>query len=296
MGWFKTKSKSINKKTVNVDVLCRVASVSDEYWRALYQPVIDTVERCFNVLAKSNEYIDDYTNQSKRIILKSKGEVQSDQIQTHVFTYSLFLAFTAIYVSKITSNFTFIRISPTRDRDYYYPWITDIKIGETVTYKQNSHIQPIYVNGLSFLSQAVPSVGLSWLHNNSTIMKGLYQAVMTGGEEGIFSSLIATVNYPLNVQSTTLVSDVDKHVENDETKPSLDDLISGLDSKHSTEDVNVDDIIKNQGKEIKAKNVVNRLESIEEDAKHDATLNEDPVLNEFLNLIGEDADENDPKE
>jgi len=236
LGWFSSKKRSV---PLDVAPLKKIIAVSDEYWSVLYQPLIDVTTDCFSVFTTSKDKLmTDYIDQFVKIARRNKGAVQEDPMLIHIQTYSLAVAFTALYLSRIMSEFECHSVSKSkkniRERNIFFPWL-NIPVNVEVRLKKVSHILPTYVYAFPILNQLLrDDIALQWLHSEPLIMKALYDAVMSNGENGLLSELLSTMQEPPLENSTTSVTVSNAVFANEEPpaegneQASLDDLISGL--------------------------------------------------------------------
>lgn len=201
LGWRIFSKSSARKAPLDTVPLKKIVAVSDEYWQALYAPIIDVAVRCFSVFDGRIKHLEtDYVDQFVRIIRRSKGGVQDDPLCVHLHTYSIVLSFSAIYLSRLCSDFEFHAISTSKktsgDRSVFYPWL-EVPGSSTIKVKKAGRVYPGYIIGFSILNSVCSSVGWNWLHSNQVILKGLLDAVYTNGENGSLSGYLADVRKPM---------------------------------------------------------------------------------------------------
>lgn len=234
LGWF-----GKNKQRLSLDILPlkKIVAVSDQYWAALYQPMIDVVEKNFDVFSKQKEKLGvDYLDQFVKLVRRSKGAVQDDPLIVHIHTYSLVLAFSALHVARVVNDFEFHAISKGKktkgNRNQFYPWLNVPEKSE-IKLKKSSRVFPVYVKGLSILNTMITDVGWNWLHSRPDVLKPMLDAVYSNAESGSLSGLLAGMRAaPLeNKVSSAVVEKVTEvNVESEPVSEGDEDGSQKLDS------------------------------------------------------------------
>ena len=242
--WLRRKQRPVSLKVVP---LKKSIAVSDEYWEVLYQPLIDVTTRCFSVFGSSKDKLFiDYIDQFVKLVRCNKGTVQEDPLLMHIQTFSLSVAYTSLYLSRLMLAFECHCVSTDKsnkgERNVFYPWLhtpsnIDIRL------KKITHVLPCYVYAFPIMSKLLCNdTGLKWLHSKPLIMKALYDALMSNGEKGLLSDLLsimkkAPVDNECSVISITNIEPVhstEQPKDTVENKASLNDLIAGLGGEDET--------------------------------------------------------------
>lgn len=288
LGWLWDRKP--HEPALDTVPLKKIVAVSDEYWGALYSPIIDSVARSLGVFEQQKAKLySDYVDQFVRLVRRIKGTVQDDPLIVHLHTFSLCISFSSLYVARLCHSFEFTAISKAKknkgERSNFYPWISIPAECEIKLSKVN-RLYPAYVHALSIFNTMMNDIGWKWLHSKPDILKGLLDSIYTNGEKGQFSGILVDMrNAPLGRQvEQAIQADAQSFFETNEVNASeqrsLDDLINGLGG--SDEEVSLDDLLapskhdRNKGPS----------ETAERNKKQEDVVNQDldsPGLNEGSN-------------
>lgn len=249
LGW--PWGKKQREPALDLVPLKKIIAVSDEYWEALYSPIINSVGRSLGVYEKQKgKLYSDYVDQFVRLIRRSKGTVQDDPLLVHLHTFSLSIAFSSLYVARLCHCFEFTAISKAKkikgERSHFYPWINVPQECEIKLTKVN-RLYPAYVYAISIFNTMMNDTGWNWLHSKPEILKGLIDSIYSNGEKGAFSGLLADMRAaPLGISVESVPQfegpePVPVESESPERIDSLDDLISGLGG--DADNVSLDDLL-----------------------------------------------------
>ena len=250
LGWKWNFSKQ--KNTLDLVPLKKIVAVSDEYWDALYQPMIDVVIQSLSLFKKQEAKLhSDYVEQFDRLVRNHKGTVQDDPLLVHLYTYSLVMSFSALYVARICSNFDFHAISENKknfgERSFFYPWM-DKPLKSELKISRASRVYPVYIQGVSILNVMLNKNGWKWLHSAPLVLKGLLDAINSNGENGTLSGVLTGMRpAPINNLETSnraavnTVSLQEEVADESSKSQSIDDLISDLGG--DTKDVSIDELL-----------------------------------------------------
>ena len=249
LGW--PWGKKQREPALDLVPLKKIIAVSDEYWEALYSPIINSVGRSLGVYEKQKgKLYSDYVDQFVRLVRRSKGTVQDDPLLVHLHTFSLSIAFSSLYVARLCHCFEFTAISKAKkikgERSHFYPWINVPQECEIKLAKVN-RLYPAYVYAISIFNTMMNDTGWKWLHSKPEILKCLIDSIYSNGEKGAFSGLLADMRASplgLSVESVPQFESsqpMPVESENPERIDSLDDLISGLGG--GSDNVSLDDLL-----------------------------------------------------
>ncbi|MDC9514435.1 hypothetical protein PSH47_16260 [Pseudoalteromonas sp. CST5] len=236
LGW--PWSRKQREPALDVVPLKKIIAVSDEYWEALYSPIIDSVARSLGVYEKQKgKLYSDYVDQFVRLVRRSKGTVQDDPLLVHLHTFSLSIAFSSLYVARLCHSFEFTAISKGKktkgERSHFYPWM-NVPVECEIKLSKVSRLYPAYVYAISIFNAMMNDTGWKWLHSKPDVLKGLIDSIYSNGEKGLFSGILADMRAaPIgrsveNIPQVEISESVPVENEDPEKSDSLDDLISGL--------------------------------------------------------------------
>lgn len=308
LGWW-MHDKSKLKYSLDVVPLKKIVAVSDEYWVALYEPIIFVVNRVINTFDKKSENLrKDFVNQLVNIVRRSKGAVQDDPLIVHLQTYSLVVAISALYIGRICNDFEFHSISLAKknkgERKQYFPWL-EVPANCELKIKKVIVTQPVYVTSLPVMNEMISAIGKEWLQANPAIVKQLLNAVYSNGEKGslsVYSDDFQVMPFG-GVGNETIIVASEDAVSTDEAVPSLDDLICDIGGEGNSQEVLLENLFDDENsatnKQPSEKDVVDeRVSKLATDAPTDAptglTVEETLVesdevtidpLDEFQNLL-----------
>lgn len=236
LGW--PWSRKQREPALDVVPLKKIIAVSDEYWEALYSPIIDSVARSLGIYEKQKgKLYSDYVDQFVRLVRRSKGTVQDDPLLVHLHTFSLSIAFSSLYVARLCHSFEFTAISKGKktkgERSHFYPWM-NVPVECEIKLSKVSRLYPAYVYAISIFNAMMNDTGWKWLHSKPDVLKGLIDSIYSNGEKGLFSGILADMRAaPIgrsveNIPQVETSESVPVENEGPEKSDSLDDLISGL--------------------------------------------------------------------
>lgn len=249
LGW--PWNRKQREPALDVVPLKKIIAVSDEYWEALYSPIIDSVVRSLGVYEKQKgKLYSDYVDQFVRLVRRSKGTVQDDPLLVHLHTFSLSVAFSSLYVARLCHSFEFIAISKAKktkgERSHLYPWM-NVPVECEIKLAKVSRLYPAYVYAISIFNTMMNDTGWKWLHSKPEVLKGLIDSIYSNGEKGLFSGVLADMrSAPLgrsveNLPQVDISEAVPVESEDPDKSNSLDDLISGLGG--GDDNVSLDDLL-----------------------------------------------------
>ena len=257
LGW--PWSRKQREPALDVVPLKKIIAVSDEYWEALYSPIIDSVVRSLGVYDKQKAKLyTDYVDQFVRLVRRSKGTVQDDPLLVHLHTFSLSVAFSSLYVARLCHSFEFTAISKAKktkgERSHFYPWM-NVPVECEIKLAKVGRLYPAYVYAISIFNTMMNDTGWKWLHSKPEVLKGLIDSIYSNGEKGLFSGVLADMrSAPLgrsveNLPQVDISEPVPVESEGPDKSDSLDDLISGLGG--GDDSVSLDDLLdsSNQSKQ-----------------------------------------------
>ena len=264
LGW--PWSRKQREPALDVVPLKKIIAVSDEYWEALYSPIIDSVARSLGVYEKQKgKLYSDYVDQFVRLVRRSKGTVQDDPLLVHLHTFSLSIAFSSLYVARLCHSFEFTAISKGKktkgERSHVYPWM-NVPVECEIKLSKVSRLYPAYVYAISIFNTMMNDTGWKWLHSKPDVLKGLIDSIYSNGEKGVFSGILADMRAaPIgrsveNITQVEISESVPVENEDPEKSDSLDDLISGLGG--GDDSVSLDELLdsSNQSKQTEEKKPV----------------------------------------
>ena len=184
LGW--PWNRKQREPALDVVPLKKIIAVSDEYWEALYSPIIDSVVRSLGVYEKQKgKLYSDYVDQFVRLVRRSKGTVQDDPLLVHLHTFSLSVAFSSLYVARLCHSFEFIAISKAKktkgERSHLYPWM-NVPVECEIKLAKVSRLYPAYVYAISIFNTMMNDTGWKWLHSKPEVLKGLIDSIYSNGE------------------------------------------------------------------------------------------------------------------
>jgi hypothetical protein len=186
------KPESSHTLSLNTGALKKLVAVSDEYWVALYEPIMVVAVRCFKCF-KNNQVglANDYIVQLSNAVRRSKGEVREDQLISHVYTYGLVLSFTSLYLSRLLAAYDFVLQYGTGNREgerrEFYPWLSLPSSDASIKVRRKRHVDPLFALALPLYRVLVTDIAATWLQANSDINIAVLQAMHSNGEQGLYS-------------------------------------------------------------------------------------------------------------
>lgn len=178
--------------SLNTGALKKLVAVSDEYWVALYEPIMAIAVRCFKCF-KNNQagLANDYILQLSNAVRRSKGEVREEQLLSHVYTYGLVLCFTSLYLSRLLAAYDFVLQYDVGDRKGerrdFYPWLSLPSSETSIKVRKKRHVDPFFAIALPLYRGLVTDIAATWLQANSEINIAVLQAIHSNGEQGLYS-------------------------------------------------------------------------------------------------------------
>lgn len=178
--------------SLNTGALKKLVAVSDEYWVALYEPIMAIAVRCFKCF-KNNQtgLANDYILQLSNAVRRSKGEVREEQLLSHVYTYGLVLSFTSLYLSRLLAAYDFVLQYDIGDRKGerrdFYPWLSLPSSDTSIKVRKKRHVDPFFALAMPLYRGLVTDIAATWLQANSEINIAVLQAIYSNGEQGLYS-------------------------------------------------------------------------------------------------------------
>ena len=249
LGWpWSAKQRS---PSLELAPLKKIVAVSDEYWGALYSPIIDVVSASLNVFDKQKlKLYSDYVDQFVKLVRRSKGVVQDDPLLVHLHTYSLVLSFSALYIARICNDFDFLAISKSKknvgERTVFYPWLS-VPENSELKLSKVSRSYPVYIQAVSIFNALLTDIGWKWLHTKPEVLKSLLDSIYSNGEKGSFSGILSDMRAaPLGSSSESIKTVVELSPDETNTEAlsnpaDLDSLIDGLGGNN--EDISLDELL-----------------------------------------------------